>query len=236
MANDSFSEPRPYPGEKGERQQWVHDTERYVRVELLGEGSGHDWWHVERVWKNARHITQEESVDMTTVELAALLHNIADYKLHGGDDTLGSKVAHEWLNTVGAGDTTTAHVCEIVQTLSFKGAETLSPMRTREGMVVQDADRPDRIKPIGAIGIARAFAYGGYTEREIHNPEISPARHVSFEEYMKNGSPTINHFYEKLLLLKDRMNTQTARHIADERHRFMEAFLEQFYREWRGEA
>jgi uncharacterized protein len=213
-------------------QRWVTETRAYVRAELLGESTGHDWWHVERVWRNALRIAQEEPVDMTVVELAALLHDIADYKFHDGDASMGPRAARAWFETLGVDDAVITHVCEIIQDISFKGAGTTSPMRTREGMVVQDADRIDAI---GAIGIARAFAYGGHKGREIYNPQVPPVRHDSFEEYKTNTSPTINHFYEKLMLLKDRMNIPTARQIADERHRFMECYLEQFFREWNGE-
>jgi uncharacterized protein len=167
------------------------------------------------------------------VELAALLHDIADYKFHGGAATIGPKTARAWLEKLGVDHAVVDHVCEIIQDLSFKGAGTTTPTRTREGMVVQDADRLDAI---GAIGIARAFAYGGHTGREIYDLGIPPVRHGSFNEYKSNVSPTINHFYGKLLLPKDRMNTPTARRIAEERHRYMEAYLEQFYREWNGEG
>jgi uncharacterized protein len=211
----------------------VHDTARYVKPELIGEVSGHDWWHIVRVWRNAQHIANGESVDQVTVELAALLHDTADYTLYGGDEHIGPTTAHTWLQKRGVKEHTITHVCEIIQDLSFNGADTTSPMRTKEGMVAQDADR---LVAIGAIGIVRAFAYGGYKNREIYNPEIPPVRHGSFEEHKKNESPTLNHFCEKLLLLEDRMNTLTARQIAQQRHRFMEAYLEDFSREWKGEA
>jgi uncharacterized protein len=229
---EEMSQP-PATHHETDAQRWIHETEQHVRTEMLGEGSGHDWWHIERVLKNARLISRDEPVDSLTVELAALLHDIADHKFHNGDDTVGPKVAREWLESIGVDEGTVAHVCEIIGTLSFKGAGTTSHMKSREGMVVQDADRLDAI---GAIGIARTFAYGGYANREIYNPETPPVQHGSFAEYKSNTSPTINHFYEKLLLLKDRMNTQSARRIAEERHRFMETYLEQFYREWNGEA
>lgn len=199
----------------------------------MGEGSGHDWWHIERVWRNARHIAHHEPVDLLVVDLAALCHDIADHKFHNGDETAGPRVARTHLERIGVGEDVIVHVCEIITDLSFKGAGITTPMRTREGMVVQDADRLDAI---GAIGIARTFAYGGHAGREIHNPEIPPVSHDSFEAYKNNTSPTINHFHEKLLLLRDRMNTPTARRIADQRHQYMEDFLEQFHREWDGDA
>lgn len=214
-------------------QRWIQATESHVRAQLLGEGSGHDWWHIERVRTNALLIAREEDVDLVVVELAALLHDIADHKFHDGDDTVGPRVARAWLESIGVDEGTIAHVCDIIATLSFKGAGTSSQMRSREGMVVQDADRLDAI---GAIGIARTFAYGGHANREIYNPDIPPVQHGSFEEYKTNSSPTINHFHEKLLLLKDRMNTRTARRIAEGRHRFMETFLDQFHREWNSDA
>lgn len=214
-------------------QRWIQETESHVRAQLLGEGSGHDWWHIERVRTNALLIAREEDVDLVVVELAALLHDIADHKFHDGDDTVGPRVARAWLESIGVDEGTIAHVCDIIATLSFKGAGTSSQMRSREGMVVQDADRLDAI---GAIGIARTFAYGGHANREIYNPDIPPVQHGSFEEYKTNSSPTINHFHEKLLLLKGRMNTRTARRIAEGRHRFMETFLDQFHREWNGDA
>lgn len=214
-------------------QQWVSATEAYVRSELEGEGSGHDWWHIERVRQNALRIAREESVDVTVVELAALLHDIADHKFHGGDEDIGPQTARRWLESLDVDQPLIAHVCGIIRDISFKGAGVSSPMRTLEGMVVQDADRLDAI---GAIGIARTFAYGGHAGREIHNPERLPIQHGSFEAYKSSDSSTINHFHEKLLLLKDRMNTRTGRMLAEARHAFMETYLEQFHREWNGET
>jgi len=206
-------------------------TEQYVRRTLADDSSGHDWWHIYRVRQNALKIGEQEAVDLFVVQLAALLHDIADYKFHGGDESVGPKVARAWLEKLAVDEDIVAHVCEIIQDLSFKGAGVKTEMRTREGMVVQDADRLDAI---GAIGIARAFAYGGHKGRPMYDPAIKPELHHSFEAYKNTQSPTINHFYEKLLLLKDLMNTKTAKAIAAERHQFMEVFLARFQKEWEG--
>jgi uncharacterized protein len=207
----------------------ISATIAHVKDRLSINYPGHDWHHVERVWKMARHIGEREGADMFVVELAALLHDIADWKFHDGNETAGPREARTWLESLGVEEQTIAHVCEIIKDLSFKGAGVKSVMKTLEGKVVQDADRLDAI---GAIGVARAFAYGGYKQREIHNPSQQPVLHSSFEEYKNSNGTTINHFYEKLLLLKDLMNTPTAREIAEERHRFMLVFLERFHKEW----
>jgi uncharacterized protein len=207
-------------------------TEKYVRALLEGEGSGHDWWHIYRVWKNALHIAQGETgADLFIVELAALLHDVGDHKFHNGDDTVGPRMVREWLEKLALEASVITHVCAIVKDLSFKGAGTSSHMPTLEGRIVQDADRLDAI---GAIGIARTFAYGGHKGRELYNPQISPEMHASFSHYKVSTGPTVNHFYEKLLLLKDRMHTKTARQMAEARHQYMEDFLAQFYAEWEG--
>ncbi|GAA4445135.1 HD domain-containing protein [Pontibacter saemangeumensis] len=213
-------------------QETLAATAAYVQELLNGEGSGHDWWHIYRVWNNAKHIAAHENVDLYIVELAALLHDIGDHKFHNGDETVGPRMAREWLLTCEVNAETTDHICEIIKDLSYKGAGTSSEMKTLEGRVVQDADRLDAI---GAIGIARTFAYGGYKSRELYNPHVKPELHDSFAQYKASTAPTINHFYEKLLLLKDRMHTDTALRLAEERHRYMEVFLEQFYAEWNGE-
>ena len=202
-----------------------------IRQKLEGEGSGHDWWHIYRVWKMARHIGNEENADMFVIELTALLHDIADWKFNDGDDTVGPRVAREILVTHGVPENITNHVCEIISTMAFKGAGVKTEMQTLEGKVVQDADRLDAV---GAIGIARTFAYGGHKGRAMYNPEQKPVMHQTKEEYIQNEGPTINHFYEKLLLLKDRMNTQTAKRLAEGRHRFMEEYLDRFFKEWGG--
>lgn len=208
----------------------LRDTEAYVRRTLHGDGTGHDWWHVHRVRATAMRLAAEEGADPVVVELAALLHDIADHKFHGGDETAGPRAARAWLQ--GRVDAeTTDHVCEIIASLSFKGAGVPTPMRTVEGAVVQDADRLDAL---GAIGIARAFAYGGAKGRPLHDPDVSPEAHDSFEAYKRTGGPTLNHFHEKLFLLRDRMNTASARRVADARHRFMEAYVARFLAEWDG--
>lgn len=206
-------------------------TENHIRQKLSGEGSGHDWWHIHRVRNTALKLGKEENADLFVVELAALLHDIADHKFHGGDEEIGPATARKWLEELDAEESIIKHVCEIIRDVSFKGADVETPMKTIEGKVVQDADRLDAL---GAIGIARAFAYGGHKGRELHNPNIPPEKHDSFEQYKKSTGPTLNHFYEKLFLLKDRMNTKSGRKLAEERHRFMEEFVEQFLAEWGG--
>lgn len=210
----------------------VRHTCEYVRAALGGEGSGHDWWHVKRVWRLAARICEEERADRFVVELAALLHDISDYKLNGGDTTLGPKMARAWLEGQGVAEETVAHVCEIIAEMSFKGAGDKSRMRTLEGMIVQDADRLDAI---GAVGVARAFAYGGFKNAVMYDPEEETVLHRSFEEYRGRTASTVGHFHEKLLLLRERMNTGAGRRIAAERHEFMESFLSQFLREWEGD-
>lgn len=211
-----------------EAPEWIARTAEYARAALGVEGTGHDWLHTERVWRVARWIAEREKVDITVVELAALLHDIGDHKFHGGDETMGRRLAGEWLRQLEVGEDLMAQITAIVGAVSFKGALVAAPEISAEGKVVQDADRLDAL---GAVGIARTFAYGGARGREIYNPAIPPVLHDSFEAYKNSSAPTINHFYEKLLLLKERMWTPTARVLAEERHGFMEKFLEQFYRE-----
>jgi len=204
-----------------------------VKNQMIGEGSGHDWWHVYRVWQMARRIGKEEKADLFVVELAALLHDIADWKFNNGDETAGPKKAREILNEFKVEKIEIDKICRIIETSSFKGAGVKSEMETKEGEVVQDSDRLDAI---GAIGIARTFAYGGYNQREIFDPQKKPVLHKSKEQYMKNKSATINHFYEKLLLIRDLMNTKSGKKIAALRHKYLEEYLEEFYREWEGKA
>ena len=206
----------------------LKQTEEYIKSKLSDEGSGHDWWHVYRVWKNAIHIGRHETADLFVVQLAALLHDISDWKFNDGNDDAGPKLAREWLEKMQVEENVISHVCEVIKEMSFKGAGVKTRMRTVEGMIVQDADRLDAI---GAIGITRTFAYSGHKGREIYNPNIKPELHSSFEKYKHGTGPTINHFYEKLLLLKDLMNTKTAKKIAEGRHRYMEQFLDRFYKE-----
>ena len=210
----------------------IKRTAEYVKKTLEGDSSGHDWWHVYRVWKMAKHIaSQENGADPFVVELGALLHDIGDYKLHNGDYNLGPRVAREWLESLRVKEQVIAEVCDIIQHISFKGAKVRETMSSLEGKIVQDADRLDAL---GAIGIARTFAYGGSKHREIYNPNKRPTLHTSFEAYKTDDGHTINHFYEKLLLLKDRMNTRTGRKMATSRHKYMEQFLARFYKEWEG--
>ena len=211
----------------------LQSTEQFVRDTLAGDSSGHDWWHIDRVRRNALHIAREESADLFVVELAALLHDIADWKFHGGDESAGPRAARAWLVQNELDPDTIDRVCEIIATVSFKGAGVPTVMTTLEGRCVQDGDRLDAI---GAIGIARAFAFGGHFGRAMHDPGVSPEQHQSFSAYKSKGGPTINHFYEKLLLLKDRMQTDTGRRLAEDRHRFMELYLQQFFAEWNGES
>ena len=211
----------------------IEKTRLYVEKELAGDGSGHDWWHVYRVWSIAKKIAQKENADQTIVELAALLHDIADWKFNDGDESAGPRQVAAWLNKNGVDPGLVDEVCEIISTLSYKGAGVATPMRTIEGKIVQDADRLDAI---GAVGIARTFAYGGNKNRLMYHPEEAPVMHKSFEHYKNNKGHTINHFHEKLLLLKDRMNTESAKNLAEQRHLFMENYLDRFHKEWDGEA
>lgn len=207
-------------------------TREHIRRLLADDSAGHDWHHIDRVCRTALTIAREEQADLVVVELAALLHDIADWKFADGDDEAGPKAAQKWLESLQAPGEVIDHVCDIIASLSFKGAGVSTPMRTIEGECVQDADRLDAL---GAIGIGRAFAYGGYKGRLMYDPAVPPQMHESFEAYKKNTGPTLNHFYEKLLLLKDRMNTATGKRLAAARHAYMEGFLEQFLAEWNGD-
>jgi uncharacterized protein len=211
------------------QQQVVDQTADHVRSQMEGDSSGHDWWHVWRVWQNSLYISRSEDADRFVTELAALLHDIADWKFHDGDESAGPKAARAWLSEQSIDESVIEHVCDIVATVSFKGAGVETPMATLEGKIVQDADR---LEAIGAIGIARCFAFGGAKGRLMHDPEDSPELHASFEDYKKKSGASINHFYEKLLLLKDRMNTETGLKLAAQRHQVLEQFLEQFHAEW----
>lgn len=208
-------------------------TEKYVRRTLEGDGTGHDWWHIHRVRNTALTIAYEEQADLFIVELGALLHDIADWKFHGGDLSVGPQKARLWLESQQVPKYTIAAVKHIIENVSFKGAGVESPMTTIEGKCVQDADRLDAI---GAVGIARCFAYGGSKGRVLYNPEVAPVMHSSFEAYKNNTSSSVHHFYEKLLLLKDRMNTQAGKRLSEQRHAFMESYLQQFHKEWKGEC
>jgi uncharacterized protein len=209
----------------------VNKTAEYLKDKLSGEGSGHDWWHIYRVWKSAVHIGKQEVADMFVVELAALLHDIADWKFHDGNEEIGPQLSREWLETLAVEESIIAHVCQIIRDVSFKGSGVVTDMKSIEGKIVQDADRLDAS---GAIGIGRAFAYGGSKGREMYNPSIKPNDHKSFEQYKNSKGTSVNHFYEKLLLLKDLMNTESAKKIAEKRHKIMRNFLEEFFIEWNG--
>jgi uncharacterized protein len=206
-------------------------TCEFARRTFEGAEGGHDWFHTERVWKTARHLAEEEKADLFVVELAALLHDIADAKFNGGDDTAGPRIAGEFLTDLCLDQAVVDHVRQIIFHVSFKGGNEKSGFSSPELLIVQDADRLDAI---GAIGIARTFNYGGHKGRAIYDPSIQPVLTMSKEEYRNSTAPTLNHFYEKLLLLRDRMNTRSGKAMATARHDFMLSFLEQFYREWEG--
>ena len=209
----------------------IENTISFVKKTLESAEGGHDWFHIERVYKNSILIAKNENVNSLIVKLGALLHDIADSKFHNGDETVGPKVAREYLFSQNVDSTVIEHVVKIIENISFKGGNITQKFTSDELNVVQDADRLDAI---GAIGIARCFNYGGFKNRQLYNPEIPSNLKMTKEEYKNSTSPTINHFYEKLLLLKDKMNTKTGLRIAEERHLFMEEFLEQFYAEWDG--
>jgi uncharacterized protein len=210
----------------------INATIKFVKAELKNAEGGHDWFHIERVYKNALLIAKGENCDILVVELGALLHDIADSKFHNGDESVGPKKARLFLESENVSENTIIHVVNIIDNISFKGGNEVKNFHSLELDIVQDADRLDAI---GAIGIARTFNYGGFKNRAIYNPEITPNLSMSKEEYKNSTAPTINHFYEKLLLLKDKMNTKTGKEIAIQRHHFMESFLSQFYAEWDGE-
>lgn len=210
----------------------IDNTINFVKANLQNAEGGHDWWHIYRVWKNAKQIGQNENVDILIVELGALLHDIADSKFNDGNELIGPQIAKEFLETQNLDDSKVSHIIQIIENISFKGGKEIQKFTSPELDVVQDADRLDAI---GAIGIARTFNYGGFKNREIFNPNIPPNLYMTKEEYKNSTAPTLNHFYEKLLLLKDRMNTTKGKKMAVERHKFMEDYLEQFYEEWEGE-
>jgi uncharacterized protein len=210
----------------------IDKTVAFVKDTLAQAEGGHDWWHIYRVWKNAQHIAQEEGgVETLVVELGALLHDIADSKFHDGDEEIGPKTAREFLSTLEIGNDVIEHVENIVRHISFKGAIEGQKWTSPELAVVQDADRLDAV---GAIGIARTFNYGGHMGRGIYDPNIKPNLEMTKEAYKNSTAPTLNHFYEKLFLLKDMMNTETGKEIAEGRHKFMELYLDQFLSEWEG--
>ncbi|MCK0190527.1 HD domain-containing protein [Arenibacter sp. F20364] len=214
--------------------QIIEETIAFVKETLKGAEGGHDWFHIQRVFKNTLLIAKDEKVDVLVVSLGSLLHDIADAKFNGGDESVGPKMAYEFLTSLEVDKKTIHHVVKIIENISYKSSlESKKRFTSKELEVVQDADRLDAI---GAIGIARAFNYGGFKNRELYNPEIAPNLKMTKEEYKKSKAPTINHFYEKLLLLKDKMNTESGKKLAEKRHQFMLEFLEQFYKEWNGNA
>jgi len=213
-------------------QDLINKTILFVREKLANAEGGHDWFHIQRVYKNALLIANGETCDEIVVKLGALLHDIADSKFHAGNETVGPKVAREFLESEGVSEVIISHVIQIIDNISFKGGKTEKAFSSIELDIVQDADRLDAI---GAIGIARAFNYGGFKNRAMYDPKIAPKMNMSKEEYKNSQAPTINHFYEKLLLLKDKMNTETGKQIAEQRHNYMQEFLAQFYAEWDGE-
>jgi len=210
----------------------IDKTILFVKDKLQNAEGGHDWFHIERVYKNAISIAETETCDLTVVKLGALLHDITDSKFHDGDEEIGPQKARNYLESQKVSEEIIKHVIQIIENISFKGGNFEKQFTSKELEIVQDADRLDAL---GAIGIARTFNYGGFKNRSIYNPTIAPKLNMSKEEYKKSDAPTLNHFYEKLLLLKDKMNTETGKKLAQERHRFMELFLGQFYAEWEGE-
>ena len=210
----------------------IEQTKAFVKTTLKNAEGGHDWFHIERVYKNALLLSKSETSNDYIVALGALLHDIADSKFHDGDETVGPKKAREFLFSINVDSVVIEHVVNIIENVSFKGGNESQTFSSIELDIVQDADRLDAL---GAIGIARTFNYGGFKNRTLYDPEIQPDLNMTKETYKASKAPTINHFYEKLLLLKDLMNTKTGKQIALKRHRYMEDFLKQFYSEWNGE-
>lgn len=213
-------------------QEIIENTIVFVKEKLNNAEGGHDWFHIQRVLSNAKLVSKGENADLFVVSLGALLHDIADYKFHNGDEKKGPEMATNFLKTQKVQDEVIAKVVYIIDNISFKGGNEVQECGSKELDIVQDADRLDAL---GAIGIARTFNYGGFKGRKLYDPAIPPHLCMTKEEYKNSTAPTINHFYEKLLLLKDRMNTETGKKLAEDRHRYMETFLKQFYAEWNGE-
>ena len=212
-------------------QQPIEKTIDFVKKTLANAEAGHDWFHIERVFETAKTINQQEKGNELVVAFAALLHDIADPKFNHGDEELGPNIAASFLESIAVNPEIITHVKLIIQNMSFKNSFDAAGFTSKEMQIVQDADRLDAI---GAIGIARAFTYGGFKNRVLYDPAILPEEHLSKESYKNTTAPTINHFYEKLLLLKDLMNTETGKVMATERHNFMLLYLEHFYKEWSG--
>lgn len=214
-----------------DKKEIIEQTEKFVKTTLAKAEGGHDWWHIYRVWQLARHIAENEQSSLLVVELGALLHDIADSKFHDGNEDIGPQLARDFLASIGVENMIIEQVEMIIKNISFKGGNEAQKFKSPELDIVQDADRIDAL---GAIGIARTFNYGGFKNRELYNPTIAPNLKMSVEEYKNSTAPTLNHFYEKLLLLKDRMNTTSGKQIAKQRHQFMIEYLDQFYLEWDG--
>ena len=212
-------------------EEIIASTINFVKETLANAEGGHDWWHIYRVWNSAKQIAKSEKVDLLIVEIGALLHDIADSKFNNGNEFIGPKIARDFLQSKKLDEATILHIINIIENISFKGGKEIQKFNSLELDVIQDADRLDAI---GAIGIARTFNYGGFKNRELFNPDIPPNLEMTKEEYKNSTAPTINHFYEKLFLLKDRMNTEPGKKMATERHKFMEEYLKQFYKEWEG--
>lgn len=210
----------------------IEKTINFVKEKLKGAEAGHDWFHIERVWKLSKKISEKEGGNIEVIELSALLHDIADPKFHNGDETLATKISSEFLKSIKVEENIINQVLYIIENISFKNREESHQNPSLELQIVQDADRLDAI---GAIGIARTFNFGGFKNNLMYHPDIQPKLNMSKEEYKKSNGTTINHFYEKLLLLKGLMNTETAKKIASERHDFMLKFLDEFYKEWKVE-
>jgi uncharacterized protein len=208
----------------------IKKTEEFVKKTMKGD-PGHDWSHVNRVRNMALYIARKEKANVFIVELAAILHDVADHKFYKGDDKIGPRTAMKWLENFKLDQRMIQEIAEIISEVSFKGAKVKYKMKSLAGKIVQDSDKLDAL---GAIGVARTFSYGGYFGVPMYLPSVKPTIHTSFEQYKKNAASTINHFYEKLLLLKDRMHTRAARKIAQRRHKFMETYLKEFYSEWKG--
>ncbi len=215
-----------------QNEELIEQTVTFVKETLEGAEAGHDWWHTNRVRNTAINIALKEGADLLVVEISALLHDIADSKFHDGDEEFGPKIAHDFLKDKPVSKERIEHILQIIRHVSFKNSFGIKTFDSLELQIVQDADRLDAI---GAIGIARAFNYGGFKNRIFYDPETPPQNYSSGNAYQRSNAPTINHFYEKLLKLKDMMNTKTGRELAEERHQFMELFLKQFYKEWSGE-
>lgn len=208
-----------------EKQFYIQETAIYVRLQFEQDASGHDWWHINRVWQLAITIAKHERANLFLVEMAALLHDLDDWKLKSDS----GERSRQWMEKLGIAPDEIEQIEQIITEVSFKGAGVDTTPTSLEAQVVQDADRLDAM---GAIGIARTFAYGGNKNRKIYDPDVKPEFHLDFESYKKTSAPTINHFYEKLLLLKDRMNTAYGKKLAEERHKFMKLYLDQFFKEW----